>query len=51
VAILFKTKTKTEALIPDFPEQMGLKKQSGCPKLTVDNQVLVALQYWREYRT
>lgn len=28
-----------------------LKKQSGSPKLSLENQVLVALQYWREYRT
>jgi hypothetical protein len=27
------------------------KKKSGCPKLSLEDQVLVALQYWREYRT
>lgn len=28
-----------------------LKKKSGSPKLSLEDQVLVALQYWREYRT
>lgn len=28
-----------------------LKKTSGAPKLSIEDQVLVALQYWREYRT
>ena len=27
------------------------KKKSGCPKLSLEDQVLVALQYWREDRT
>lgn len=28
-----------------------LKKKSGSPKLSLEDQVLVGLQYWREYRT
>lgn len=29
-----------------------IKKKPGCPaKLNLEDQVLVALQYWREYRT
>lgn len=33
-------------------QQQKLNKKPGCPsKLIIENQVLVALQYWREYRT
>ncbi len=28
-----------------------LKKKSVCPKLSLEDRVLVGLQYWREYRT
>lgn len=32
--------------------QQKLKKKLGCPsKLIVEDQILIALQYWREYRT
>lgn len=32
--------------------QQKLKKKPGCPsKLIIEDQILIALQYWREYRT
>ena len=32
--------------------QQKFKKKPGCPsKLVVEDQILIALQYWREYRT
>ncbi len=32
--------------------QPKLKKKPGCPsKLIIEDQILIALQYWREYRT
>lgn len=42
-----------------FNEMVGILKQElprqrqrgGQPKLTIEDQLLIALQYWREYRT
>jgi hypothetical protein len=40
-----------EAMVEVLQKQAKLKKSSGAPKLSLSDQVLVALQYWREYRT
>lgn len=40
-----------EAMVEVLQKQAKLKKSSGVPKLSLEDQVLVALQYWREYRT
>lgn len=37
-----------EILKPELPKP---KQKGGQPKLTVEDQVLLALEYWREYRS
>ena len=50
---LFGVKRPTfEVMVEIMQQHNSLKKKnSGNPKLTLEDQVLVALQYWREYRT
>lgn len=50
---LFGVKRPTFEVMVEVMRQHNLlkKKNSGDPKLTLEDQVLVALQYWREYRT
>lgn len=50
---LFGVKRLTfDAMVEVMQQHDQLKKKtSGDPKLTLEDQVLVALQYWREYRT
>ena len=50
---LFGVKHPTfDAMVAVMQQHEQLKKKdSGNPKLTLEDQVLVALQYWREYRT
>ncbi len=50
---LFGVKRPTfDAMVEVMQQHDQLKKKpSGDPKLTLEDQVLVALQYWREYRT
>lgn len=35
-------------LEPELPKP---KQRGGQPKLTIEDQLLIALEYWREYRT
>ena len=37
-----------EILKQEFPKP---KQRGGQPKLSVEDQLLIALEYWREYRT
>jgi len=37
-----------EVLKPELPKP---KQKGGQPKLTIEDQLLIALEYWREYRT
>ena len=50
---LFGVKRPTfEVMVEVMRQHNSLKKkESGNPKLKLEDQVLVALQYWREYRT
>lgn len=39
-------------MVEVVPERSPLKKKTGRPgKLSVEDQVLMTLEYWREYRT
>ena len=33
------------------PELLKPKQKGGQPKLSIEDQLLIALEYWREYRT
>lgn len=49
---LFGVRRQTfDQMVKAFNENIKLKKNSGVAKLSREDQVLVALQYWREYRT
>lgn len=49
---LFGVKRQTfDEMVGVMRQYIKLKKTSGSPKLSREDQVLVALQYWREYRT
>lgn len=50
---LFGVKRQTfDAMVEVMRHAAGQRqKSSGSPKLSLEDQVLVALQYWREYRT
>lgn len=49
---LFGVKRQTfDEMVGVMHQYTKLKKTSGSPKLSREDQVLVALQYWREYRT
>ena len=37
-----------EVLKPELPKP---KQKGGQPKLSIEDQLLIALEYWREYRT
>ncbi len=49
---LFGVQRRTfDEMVEVMRQHTKRKKSSGSPKLSLEDQVLVALQYWREYRT